>query len=469
MRTFSPVEIVYALLAFLIGAVVSWLLLRGRPDPQTNELKSSNAVLLSERNALDTEAKRLRDELQQERKHQEQIRKNEREQAETELQLLRTNQLRLSNELTESNSQLKQLTERLQEQKAELDQLQQRFTKEFELLANKIFEEKSQKFADQNRTQLDILLQPLGEKLKDFEKKVNDTHLEDTKERASLKEQLQLLHTLNQKMSTEANNLTRALKGDTQKRGAWGEYILTSILEKSGLVRDREYKIQQSITNEDNQRQRPDVIIYLPEQKHLVIDSKVSLIAYERFSQAETDEERAAALKEHVAAVRRHINELSAKNYPELYALNSLDFVLLFMPIEPAFSAALQGDEDLFTIAFEKNIVLVSPSTLLVTLRTVATIWRQENQNRNALEIARQSGKLYDKFLGFMEDLRKAGVKLGEAQELHAEAYKKLHTGKGNLVTSVEKLKKLGAKTSKSLPAELNADADDAETEEENA
>lgn len=454
-------EIILTLCGFIAGAVLMWLIMRSRTatlDPRTGELERLNAVLQSEKKSAQDEITRLREEIKQEQNRLEKLRAEERTQANATNELLQQEKQALTGQLAAQGEANVKLTERLQEQRKELEELNAKLKNDFELLANRIFEEKSQKFSSQNRDQLDTLLKPLGEKLQAFEKKVNDVYVAETAERASLKEQLQQLHQLNQQMSVEAGNLTRALKGDSQKRGTWGEYILTSILEKSGLVADREYKLQQSITTEENQRQRPDVIIYLPDNKHLVIDSKVSLVAYERFSSAETDEERTSALKEHVAAVRRHIVELNAKDYQQLYSLNSLDFVLLFMPVEPAFAAALQGDNDLFTTAFDKNIVLVSPSTLLATLRTVASIWRQENQNRNAMLIARQSGKLYEKFVRFTEDLRKVGKKLEEAQSAHQEAFNKLSTGRGNLVTSSEKLKELGANTTKSLSPDLLGD-----------
>ncbi|MFN8712509.1 MAG: DNA recombination protein RmuC [Bacteroidota bacterium] len=462
-------EIILTLCGFVAGAVLMWLIMRGRSsaDPRTGEFERTIAVLQSEKKSAADDVTRLREEIKQEQIRLEQLRAAERTAAAAANEILQKEKQELTGLLAKQNEANEKLQERLQEQRKELEDLNQKLKNDFELLANKIFEEKSQKFSTQNRDQIDILLKPLGEKIEAFEKKVNDVYVAETAERASLKEQLQQLHLLNQQMSVEAGNLTRALKGDSQKRGTWGEYILTSILEKSGLVADREYKLQQSITTEENQRQRPDVIIYLPDNKHLVIDSKVSLVAYERFSSAETDEERLIALKEHVAAVRRHITELNAKDYQQLYSLNSLDFVLLFMPVEPAFAAALQGDADLFTTAFDKNIVLVSPSTLLATLRTVASIWRQENQNRNALEIARQSGKLYEKFVGFTDDLRKIGKKLEEAQVAHQDAFNKLSTGRGNLVTSTEKLKKLGAKTTKTLAADLTTDEPDEEQEDE--
>jgi DNA recombination protein RmuC len=459
------VEIVLLLVGIAVGAILTWLLMRNRVDPKTEELRRQNAVLDAEKKSAADEVLRLRSEAEREKQRFEQTLKEERKHADELLNELRSSNLEYSSALAREKEAHANLKTLLEEQKGQLEKLQERFTKEFELLANKIFEEKSQKFTDQNRTQLDILLQPLGEKLKDFEKKITDTHLEDTRERASLKEQLAQLHLLNQKMSTEANNLTRALKGEAKTQGDWGEYVLTGILEKSGLIKDQTYSLQQSMVTEDGRRVQPDVIINLPDNKHLVIDSKVSIVAYKRMVQAETDEERTLALKEHVTSVRRHIADLSSKNYQQLYALNSLDFVLLFMPIEPAFAAALQGDEELFNVAFSKNIVIVSPSTLLATLRTVASIWRQEQQNKNAIEIARQSGDLYDKFAGFVEDLQKVGVRLADAQKVHEEALKKLHTGRGNLMNRAKRLADLGAKTSKQLPGELTGN--DAEQEDE--
>jgi DNA recombination protein RmuC len=365
--------------------------------------------------------------------------------------------MKLNNELTYARSITANLEEKLATQKEELATLREQFTRDFENLANRIFEEKSKKFTDQNRSNLDELLKPLGEKLKDFEKKVHEVYVSEGKDRASLKEQLSLLHQLNTQMSKEAQNLTRALKGEGNNKfqGNWGEIILESILEKSGLVKDREYHMQVSMTGEDGRRYQPDVVVNLPDGKHLVIDSKVSLNAYERFSSAEAEEERQAALKEHLLSVKKHIRDLSDKNYQSLYQLKTLDFVLLFIPIEPAFALSVQGDIQLFNDAFDRNIVIVSPSTMLATLRTVASIWRQENQNRNAIEIAQKGGALYDKFNGFVQDMLDLGKKLDAGKEAYVAAMNKLSTGNGNLVRQTENLKKLGAKTSKSLPPNL--------------
>ena len=309
--------------------------------------------------------------------------------------------LQLNSEYSSLKSDYANLQQKLDEHKAEVENLQQKFTTEFKNIANDLLEDKSKRFTEQNKTNIDEILKPLSEKIKDFEKKVDTVYTNDNRDRAGLIEQIKALHILNQQMSKDANNLTNALKGQAKVQGNWGEYILESILEKSGLVKDREYKLQESLNTEEGKLYRPDVTVYLPDNKCLIIDSKVSLVAYEKFCSSENDTERIINAKEHVSSIRRHILNLNSKNYQNLYNLKSLDFVLLFMPIEPAFSTAVQNEPGIFNEAFEKNIVIVSPSTLLATLMTIASIWRQENQNRNALEIARQSGALYDKFSGF--------------------------------------------------------------------
>lgn len=438
-------DFVYLVAGMAIGFVLAWFIKKSQPAAvvpngdidalraQLLQATNESSAMRSAKDLTQAEQARLQKEL--DAKHQE--------------------LMRISNELTAANSHAKNMELRMNEQKTELQQLREQFTKEFENLANRIFEEKSQRFADQNKTNLDELLKPLGEKIKDFEKKVNEVYVVEGKERASLKEQLSMLHQLNQQMSREAQNLTKALKGETKTQGNWGEIILESILEKSGLVRDREYRVQMSLTTEDGKRYQPDIVVHLPDGKHLVIDSKVSLNAYERFYAAESDEERQNAIKEHLVSVRKHIRELGEKNYQSLYELKTLDFVLLFVPLEPAFAMAVQGDLQLFNDAFDRNIVIVSPSTMLATLRTVASVWRHENQNRNALEIARQGGALYDKFTGFVDDLIALGNKMRDSQKAYEGAMNKLSTGPGNLVRRTEELKKLGAKANKNLPPAL--------------
>ncbi|MEJ2613347.1 MAG: DNA recombination protein RmuC [Ignavibacteriaceae bacterium] len=380
-----------------------------------------------------------------------------------ELNTEREKVLELNSTLSSLKADYNNLQKTLAEQKEETEKLQEKFAVEFENLANKILEEKSSKFTLQNKENLDQILKPLGEKIKEFEKKVNEVYVTDSKERASLATQLKNLQELNQMMAKEANNLTNALKGETKTMGNWGEFILESILEKSGLVKGREYKIQENFTSEEGRRLQPDVIVNLPDNKCLIIDSKVSLLAYENYSSGENESQRANSLKEHIASIKRHVKDLSSKNYQNIYQIKSLDFVLLFMPIEPAFSLAIQNDTQLFNEAFDKNIVIVSPSTLLATLRTIANIWRQEYQNSNVQEIAKQSGALYDKFQGLMSDLIELGNRMKTMSNSYDNAMKKLYTGRGNLIKSVENIKKLGAKTSKSLPQSLLDRANDNE------
>lgn len=361
----------------------------------------------------------------------------------------------LSNELATSKNKELHLEQRLSEQKNELQQLNTQLKTEFENLANKILDEKSVKFTEQNKQSLETIVTPLKDRIKDFEEKVQKVYDTEAAERNMLKGEIKQLMGLNQQMHQDAQNLTKALKGDTKTQGNWGEFILESILEKSGLVKDREFKTQESITTPDGKRFQPDVVIQLPDGKCLIIDSKVSLVAYERYVSAEDDLSKSLALKEHSLSFKNHIRGLSDKNYHQLYGVKSLDFVLLFVPIESAFAAAIQNDNQLFNDAFERNIVIVSPSTLLATLRTVANIWRQEYQNKNAIEIAQKAGDMYDKFVGFTEDLIALGNKMKESQKAYEGAMNKLSAGTGNLVKRSEDLKKLGAKASKSLPPNL--------------
>lgn len=379
---------------------------------------------------------------------------------EKELSAEREKVLKLNSDLSALNSDYKNLQEKLNEQKSEIGKLQEKFTKEFENLANKIFEEKGSKFTEQNKEKLSEILNPLKEKISEFEKRVEENNKESIKGHASLKEQLSMLKDMNQQITQEAKNLTNALKGQTKTQGNWGEFILESILEKSGLVKGREYLVQESITAESGRRFQPDVIIKLPENKSIVIDSKVSLIGYEKFISSDDEREKQLALREHINSIRSHLKNLSGKNYQSLYQIESLDFVLMFMPVEPAFAMAVQSDSTLFSDAFEKNIVIVSPSTLLATLRTIASIWRQESQNKNALEIARQSGDMLDKFTAFVEDLLAVGKSLISTKDSYDKAMNKLVDGRGNLISRAEKIKELGAKVSKTMPKSILDRAD---------
>jgi DNA recombination protein RmuC len=367
------------------------------------------------------------------------------------------------NELTARNVAFENLEERMNEKSEELEKLQEKFTKDFELVASKILDEKSSKFTLQNKENLDKILKPFQEKIEHFEKKVESTQKDNIERSTALREQIKNLTALNEQMTKEANNLTKALKGDSKMQGNWGELVLERVLEKSGLEKDREYFVQQSFTTEEGNRVLPDVVIHLPDNKKMIVDSKVSLRAYERFVNEEDLELRNAHLKQHVADLTRHVQQLSAKNYQDLYEIESPDFVLLFIPIEPAFAIAINSDNQLYNQAFEKNIVIVTPSTLLATLRTIDSMWNNEKQQQNALEIARQAGGLYDKFHGLMTDLTAVGKKMDDAKSGYSAAMNKLVEGNGNLITRVEKLKKMGAKAKKSLPEAIikRANADD--------
>jgi DNA recombination protein RmuC len=357
--------------------------------------------------------------------------------------------------LAKKENDFDNLLERNKEQKQEVEQLQEKFTKEFENLANKILEEKTNKFTEQNKENMKTILNPLQEKIQLFEKKVDDTHKESIDYHAALRQQILGLREMNEQMSKETINLTKALKGDSKMQGNWGELVLERVLEKSGLEKGREYEVQQSFTNEEGSRILPDVIINLPDGKKMVVDSKVSLTAYERFVNEEDEDSKATFLKEHVNSVKRHVDQLSDKNYQDIYEMESPNFVLLFIPIEPAFALALNEDNTLYNKAFEKNIVIVTPSTLLATLRTIDSMWTNQKQQENAIEIARQAGALYDKFEGFVGDLIKIGKKMDEAKGEYGNAMNKLVEGKGNLVRSAEKLKKMGAKAKKALPENI--------------
>lgn len=439
-------EIVFLVVGLLIGFLVGWLFNKSKLTQNVDNaevLAGLQHQILTESNAkssLLSENKMLKEE-------QVLLRAESKESQEKLLVL--------SNQLTAEKSESTNLVKRLEEHKAEISNLNERFTKEFENLANKIFDDKSQKFTEQNKNNIGELLNPLGEKIKDFEKKVNEVYVSEGKERASLKNQLEMLQQLNQQMSKEANNLTKALKGENKTQGNWGEFILENVLEKSGLVKGSEYKVQESFTNEEGRRLQPDVIINLPDNKTLIIDSKVSLTAYEKFYSAEDDEIRTIAIKEHLLSLRAHIKGLGDKSYQNIHQIKTLDFVLLFIPIEPAFALAVQNDAGLFNDAFEKNIVIVSPSTLLATLRTVSSIWRYERQSANALDIAQKAGDLYDKFEGFVKDMIEVGKKIDQSKAGYADAMNKLVDGKGNIISRFETLKQLGAKASKQLPQQL--------------
>ncbi len=372
-----------------------------------------------------------------------------------ERETIRTEKEALVIQLSKKETDFENLWERNKEQKEEVEKLQEKFTKEFENLANKILEEKTTKFTEQNKENLKNILSPLQDKIQLFEKKVEDTHKESIDYHAALRQQILGLREMNEQMSKETLNLTKALKGDSKMQGNWGELILERVLEKSGLEKGREYEVQQSFTTEEGNRVQPDVIINLPDGKKMIVDSKVTLTAYEKYINEEDDNQKSQYLKEHLVSLKRHIDQLSEKNYHDLYQMESPDFVLLFIPIESAFALALNEDTTLYNKAFEKNIVIVTPSTLLATLRTIDSMWTNQKQQENAVEIARQAGALYDKFHGLLSDLISVGKKMDDAKAGYSDAMNKLIDGKGNLITSIEKLKKMGAKAKKALPENI--------------
>lgn len=362
------------------------------------------------------------------------------------------NEIQIS--LAQKSTELKTVQLRLEEVKKESAELQQQLKVEFKNIANEIIKEQSKDLSEHNQT----ILKPFKSQLESFEKAVNEQMKDSIARASSFKEQIEQLRDLNNQISQDANNLTNALKGDNKFQGNWGELILEKILENSGLEKNTEYSLQVSLENVDNSRIQPDAVVYLPDDKHIVIDSKVSLVAYERYVNANSEEERQQNLKAHILSVKNHIKLLSEKKYQTAKTLSSPDFILLFIPIESSFGVAVKEDVDIFNYAWNKNIVIVSPSTLLATLKTVASLWKQEKQNKNVLRIAEESGKLYDKFVGFVDDLSKIEKSLERTSKEFGEAQKKLHSGKGNIVSRIEKIKNLGAKATKQLDSDLLED-----------
>ena len=429
--------------AIIVGSIIIGLLVRGRK----NEDKVDTQPLEQEIKSLSDEKSRLE-------ATNELIEKNLQESL-TDLTREREKNMSLQSHQAKVETINKTLEEKLQTQKQEIEELQKKFSDAFKNLANEILEEKTKKFTEQNRTNLDELLNPLKEKIKDFEAKVEQTDEKNRMSNKSLEEQIRGLKDLNKKMSDDANNLTKALKGESQIQGNWGEVILERILEESGLRKGIEYETQgrgMGLKSEEGNPSKPDFIIKLPENKHVIIDSKVSLINYERMVSSETDEQRQGYLKALNNSIKAQIDDLHKKNYQDLKGLNSPDFVMLFIPIEGVFAVVMQHDNTIYQYAYNKQIVIVSPSTLLATLRTIAFIWRQENQTKNALEIARQGGALLDKLNGFIDDLEKIDVNLKRTQNAYDDAVKKLSTGSGNLISRAKRIEALGAKAKKQIP-----------------
>ena len=414
------------LIGLVVGAILTWYIATSRLHLQTNALQVK----------LDNSQQQL---------------------AETKTTLTQTQEqhLLLTTQMAKLEAINSSLLEKLDTQKQEVEKLEEKLSTQFKNLANDLLEEKSKKFTDQNKFNLEAILKPLGERIQAFEHQIVQTNKEGLERNVALRTELMRLHQLNTQITKEAENLTKAIKGDNKTQGNWGEFILESILEKSGLVKDREYIIQASFVSEDGKRYQPDVIIKLPTTKNLIIDAKVSLVNYEQFFNLDQEEEKISQLKKHLQSVRKHIKTLSEKNYQTHYKLPGLDFVLMFIPMEPAFNLIIQHDHTILNEAYEKNIMLVCPSTLIATLRTIANIWKQEYQNQHALEIATQSGALYDKFVGFVEDLKQVGRQLDSTQKVYIDAMKKLYEGKGNLVSKAERIKSLGARATKSMDQQL--------------
>ena len=440
MMTQIIINLLIALIFSVIGLFIGKLISKLQIEKEKSSSEKEKNTLEIQNNTLNQSVKNLETKL---------------EELQSELKFIQKEKESLISDKTRLETEFKNTSEKLHDNKGELEKLNEKFTKEFENLANKILDEKSSKFTEQNKENIKNILNPLQEKIKGFEDKVEKTHKESIDYHAALRQQILGLKELNQQMSKETLNLTKALKGDNKMQGNWGELVLERVLEKSGLEKNREYFVQQSFTNDDGKRVLPDVVIHLPDNKKMIVDSKVSLVAYEQYINAEDDDLKERFIKEHINSLKRHVEQLSDKKYEDLYKIESPDFVLLFIPIEPAFAVALNADTNLYNKAFEKNIVIVTPSTLLATLRTIDTMWNNEKQQRNALEIARQAGALYDKFQGLLTDLITIGKRIDDSKKEYSSAMNKLVDGRGNIITSIEKLKKMGAKAKKALPEKI--------------
>ncbi|MEX1665987.1 DNA recombination protein RmuC [Zhongshania arctica] len=361
----------------------------------------------------------------------------------------------LNDALARKESAFSHLQTATTEQIALLSDAKKQLTDQFEQLANRIFEEKSQRFQVHSRDALEVQLKPFREQLTEFRGRVDHIYDNENRERGELKEQLKNLQEMNRSISKEAQNLTRALKGDNKAQGNWGEVILERVLEESGLRKGHEYETQVSFTDDSGRRRQPDVIVHLPDDKDIIIDAKVSLVAYERYCSSDDEAERQTLLREHAQSVKAHINGLSTKGYEHIEGLRTLDFVFIFIPVEAAFMAAFEHDPELFRDAYEKNIIVVGPTTLLATLRTVQSIWRYERQNQNAEEIARQAGALHDQFALVVQSLEDVGKHLDRGRDAYEKTLNRMTLGKGNLVSRVSRLETLGAKVKKTLPTSL--------------
>ena len=450
--------ILSVVISLIAGFIIGWLIFNNKITKATNELTLNQTLLIKKDAEIGSLTNRLEDNITS--------LTNTLESAKQQLAAEQKIRLELTSQLSRSEEQNKALSEKLNTQKAEIEEIQKKFTTEFENLANRILKQNTLDFTATNQKNISDILNPLKEKLSTFEKQVDETYKNSLRDQTDLKAELKKLQDLNINISEEARNLTKALKGDTKKQGNWGEIVLERILERSGLVKGEEYETQFTARNDHGELIRPDVIVKLPDNKHIIIDSKVSLIAYEQFVNADTSEEKDRYAKSHIESIKTHIKGLSEKSYAHTSSLNSPDFVLMFLPIESSFSMAIQQDLELFNFAWDRKVVMVSPSTLLATLRTIESIWKHEKQTQNAIEIASEGGKLYDKFAGLVEDLKRLGSQIDTVQKTFQEANKKLHTGTGNLIGKVEKLRMLGAKNTKSLPISFSNDETPTENRE---
>ena len=437
------------IIGFILGLFPALLLIKNRIE----------AARLAGRQELTTDLATLEERLTS---REEQLRRQEYELQEqsNNLDKLLAERTELERDNARLGTELKEEVRRSQDSLLNLNDTKKELQIQFENLANQIFEEKTKTFADQSKANLATILNPFKEKIVEFEKKVTEVYTTEGKERHSLIKEVQRLQELNLKIGEDAENLTKALKGDTKTQGTWGEIILERILEESGLRKGLEYDSQGGFRDADGKLLKPDVIVHLPEEKDIIIDSKVSLVAYEKYMRAESDEERERAVKEHLISINSHLKGLESKKYDELPGIKSLDFVLMFVPIESAFMLAIDKDSEIFRKAFDQSIMIVSPSTLLVTLRTIQNIWRYEHQNKNALEIADKAGNLYDKFVGFVDDLEKIGDQINNTQKAYEGAHNKLVSGKGNLISRTQALIGLGVKSRKQLPASIVQEAE---------
>jgi DNA recombination protein RmuC len=439
--------VITAILALLFGACITAVILGGRSTALRSQLSAVEAELAASRNSLVSLQEQLN-------RSGSELKIRAEAQSTAEKEVVRLNEQLKQQEL-QFVQQFKQQEQQLSEKLELLAGARVELSNQFKTLASEILEEKTKRFTEQNQTNLSQLLTPLAEKIKSFQQKVEEVYVQEGKDRSALSEQVKLLMGLNQQLSTDTSNLTRALTTSSKAQGDLGEMILVQILEASGLRKDEEYFVQNSFRNEDSRQARPDVIVKLPENKHLIIDSKVSLTAYNEYVNAESDETSKLALARHMESIRRHIKELAEKNYQSLHQLQSIDFVCMFVPIEGAFMAAISNDSELWGSSYERNVLLVSPSTLLFVVRTVAHLWRQERQKQNVQDIVNRGAELYDKLVGFVEDLKSVGDRLEQARSSYGLALGKLSSGKGNVIRQAEMLKALGVKPKKNLPPDL--------------